>query len=163
MIEIPAKAGCEERSANAMKRKYFLCQPLVLGQVHGVGTRASVEPTKEIEISSEVHLHGVVSGVRLDQVEEQIGIRAGEGDQGLLVTIEGVVTRFVTQAFERFEDFFPVVLLSLFALFSFFPLLLYGRLRGFILVSPGLVENGDFKFFIHIFNRHLCSNLPRMM
>src|SRR5215468_1595127 len=157
MIEIPAVAGCEERSANAMKRKYFLCQPLVLGQIHGVGTRTSVEPAKEIEISSQVHLHGVVSGVRLDQVEEQIGIRAGEGDQGFLVTIQDVVAGLVSQTFERFENLFAIVFLPL-----PFPLLLY-RFGSFFFVSPTLVENRDFEFFVHGSRYYLCSNLPRMM
>src|SRR6185437_2269843 len=76
MIQCALITGGEIRRANSVERKQLLRQTLILCKIKSLRTSPCVHPSQQIEIAGHLHLFGVVSGVGLYQVEEDIDLAA---------------------------------------------------------------------------------------
>ena len=65
---------------------------------------------EQVEVRRYLHLLGVIAGVGLREVEDEIGPAFGKAEQRLRTAIEHLVRRLVAELLQGFEDFFTVVL-----------------------------------------------------
>ena len=74
VVELAPVGGREEGRPDAVEGEDLLGERLVLRQVERVGPGARVGASEQVEVRGDVHVLGVVAGVGLGQVEEQVGI-----------------------------------------------------------------------------------------
>ena len=84
VVELALVGGREERRADPVEGEDLLGERLVLREVERVGAAAGVRLAEQVEVRGDVHVHRVVAGVGLGQVEEEVGVRARERDERLV-------------------------------------------------------------------------------
>src|SRR6185312_16492306 len=75
VIETAAKTSSEVGRLNAMELEKLFRQRLVLGEIKRLRAGSSVGTPKQVEVSGDVHLFGIVAGVRFSEIEKQVGDR----------------------------------------------------------------------------------------
>src|SRR5262249_24710006 len=130
---------------NSVEGEDLLGERLVLRQIEGMWARSGRRAIEKIQIRRNVHVFGVVAGVGLGEIEDEIAVCAAHGGQRLYPPIEDLVARLVTKLGQRLEDLLAVRLLFLFLFAAALPrgrLFRLGlRLRLFLF--PGVVEDRD--------------------
>ena len=144
VIDISAIRGRKIRRPNAMEGKHLFRGGFVLGKKMGMRPGTRVRNAQQIYIRGHVHFFGVVAGVRLREVEDQLSAAFAQTIKRLWTAVQHVIRRFVPQLAERVENLFAVFLL--FALAPGF----CRRLRFWsFLFTPDVIQHGDFEFVTH--------------
>ena len=102
-----------------MEREHLFCGGFVLGQEMRVWPAAGVWNSKQVHVSSDVHLFGVIACKGFGEIEHKIGSALRERRQALRCSIQHLIERLVPKFLQSLEDFFAIFL---------FPFLLASRL-----------------------------------
>src|SRR5262249_39897543 len=130
-----AEVGC----VDAVEGEDLLGQVLVLRQVEPARSGAGEAAAEQLEVTRDVRVVAVVAGERLDQIEQQVGLRARQLDQALARAVDANEDRIVPGLLERFVDGLDIFVGGfLLGALPFDPLL--------VLVPPVVVENADPQF-----------------
>ena len=92
------------RGIDVVEAHDLLGHRLLHGQVRRVRPGAGVFFPDQIEKRGEVHLLGVVAGVRLGEVEEEVSVLARDLGQRGRLTVDGDLERLVPQLGQRLGD-----------------------------------------------------------
>src|SRR6185503_5902921 len=103
--------GGKERSADSVKGKKLFGQRLVLSEIESLRSRSCIHPAKQVKVPRHLHFFGIVAGVRLNQIEKHVYLAACQRGEALIFPIQRYVAWLVAQFFQRFKNFFVVVLL----------------------------------------------------
>jgi hypothetical protein len=97
--------------------EHLLGHAFVVAEEEPARAAAGIRKTEQIKIGGDVHVLGVIAGVGLGEIEDEIGAATAERDQRLTGAVEHLIERLVAKLLQRFKDLFPVFLgLFLFAL-----------------------------------------------
>src|SRR6185436_13381367 len=88
MLGTPAVHGGEVGRVDAVEREDLLGERLVLRQVETVRAGAGELAAEQLEKGGDVRVVAVLARKRLDQVEDQVGLRLRELDQALRGAVE---------------------------------------------------------------------------
>src|SRR6185312_13292727 len=87
----------EVRRLDFVKVENLLGDGFVLREIESLRIAASVGDVQQFEVSGDVLVHGVIAGVRLGEVDDEVGAAFGQRQQRLILAVEDVIGRLVTE------------------------------------------------------------------
>ena len=99
----------EVRSLDLVKVENLFRDRLVLRQVESLWAAAGIGNVQQFQIGGDVLVHGVVAGVGLREVEDEVGAALCQRQQRLVLAVQNVIGRLVPELCQRLEDLFAVV------------------------------------------------------